>query len=607
MIIACPPALSSMLQVNSPLRQFSLEGRPCAKSPTKCGCFRSSERPTSWLPAAPTASRTSSATPATAARSSCCSSSRSSGACPPRSWSANSPPPCPKRAATTAGSAAPSAASGDFRRPGSRSPPASSTWPSTPSSSSSISRRVAPSLTSGYRGTLWALAVVLVCVLWNLRGARSVGEGSVGMFVVLLAPFVVLVGVGLWKGLFAAPILATHSPRTPSPSAIASAAASPCCARPSPHPRFAGAVSVALWNYMGWDNASTVAQEVEAPQRNYPRAMLISAALVAATYIVPLAAVGLAGIPADQFSTGAWTDAARSIAGPGVFGTALAFAVVLGGMLNGAGMFNALMLSYARVPYALAQDGLLPAIPRPHHAATPTARRSRGPACSSARSPGLSRSASRSSASSPSTSSSTAHRCCSSSSLSSSSACASPPWSAPSASPEAFPPRSLAGVGPAVLIAFALYAARDERVGPLPALAFAALVAAAGPLAYLLARSPPVTRYRQLISRSPGQIPSQSNSIDRRSAARLYWPRIIVRKQIAVWEGPAHENALEDPLLRPRSPPPSPSAVATTPSPAAPLTSASPSRRGPLRSRSAAPWSSPAPSPTTSACPSGAS
>ena len=38
----------------------------------------------------------------------------------------------------------------------------------------------------------------------------------------------------------------------------------------------------------------------------------------------------------------------------------LAFAVVLGGMLNGAGMFNALMMSYARVPYALAQDGLLP-------------------------------------------------------------------------------------------------------------------------------------------------------------------------------------------------------------------------------------------------------
>ena len=110
-----------------------------------------------------------------------------------------------------------------------------------------------------------------------------------------------------------------------------------------------------LWNYMGWDNASTVAQEVVEPQRNYPRAMLASAGLVALTYILPLAAVGLAGIPADRFSTGAWTDAAREIVGPW-----LALCVVLGGTINGFGMFNALMMSYTRVPYALAEEELLP-------------------------------------------------------------------------------------------------------------------------------------------------------------------------------------------------------------------------------------------------------
>jgi hypothetical protein len=45
------------------------------------------------------------------------------------------------------------------------------------------------------------------------------------------------------------------------------------------------------------------------------------------------------------------------------------------------------------------------------------------------------------------------------------------------------------GVGPAILIAFALWAARGERVAGLPALAFAAMVAAAGPLVYLVART----------------------------------------------------------------------------------------------------------------------
>src|SRR5208283_793413 len=46
----------------------------------------------------------------------------------------------------------------------------------------------------------------------------------------------------------------------------------------------------------------------------------------------------------------------------------------------------------------------------------------------------------------------------------------------------------LAGVGPALLLAFALVAARSQRVGPLPALVFAALVAAIGPLLYRMAR-----------------------------------------------------------------------------------------------------------------------
>jgi amino acid transporter len=110
-----------------------------------------------------------------------------------------------------------------------------------------------------------------------------------------------------------------------------------------------------MWNYMGWDNASTVAREVENPQRNYPRAMLLSAGLVALTYIVPLAAAAYAGMPLAQFTTGSWTDTAKTLAGPW-----LGVAIVLGGTITGLGMFNALMMSYARLPLALAEDGMLP-------------------------------------------------------------------------------------------------------------------------------------------------------------------------------------------------------------------------------------------------------
>jgi amino acid transporter len=340
--------------------------------------------------------------------------------------------------------------------------------------------RVAPALTAGPRGMLWELAVILACAAWNLRGARAVGEGSIGFFAVLLAPFVVLVALGFWKGLFAqADGLLTLPGHLRHALTLFRA--------PVAAPSLAGAVSIAMWNYMGWDNASTIAQEVESPQRNYPRAMMISAALVALTYIVPLAAVGISGIPAGQFTTGAWTDAARSIAGPGLFGTVLALAIVLGGMLNGAGMFNALMLSYARVPFALAKDGLLPRF----LARTTSVRPNRAPVpwacvlvCATAWALALGLSF---------------ERLISidlvlygASLLLEFVALAvlrlrEPALPRPFRIPGGLTTAVLTGVGPALLIAFVLYAARSEHIGPLPALVFAALVAAVGPLAYRMA------------------------------------------------------------------------------------------------------------------------
>jgi amino acid transporter len=125
----------------------------------------------------------------------------------------------------------------------------------------------------------------------------------------------------------------------------------------SVHPDIPAAILVAMWNYMGWDNATTIAAEVDNPQRNYPRAMLLAALMVMLTYFLPIAAVAWAGIPADRFSTGAWADAGRLLGGPG-----LALFIVCAGALDSLGTFNALTLSYTRLPYAMACDGLLPKV-----------------------------------------------------------------------------------------------------------------------------------------------------------------------------------------------------------------------------------------------------
>jgi amino acid transporter len=116
-----------------------------------------------------------------------------------------------------------------------------------------------------------------------------------------------------------------------------------------------GGLLICMWNYMGWDNASTIATEVERPQRTYPRAMLAAVLIVALSYIVPVAAVWMTRLPAGAWETGSWADIAGLLGGP-----LLRIALVVGGMFSAFGMFNALVMSYSRLPLAMAQDGMLP-------------------------------------------------------------------------------------------------------------------------------------------------------------------------------------------------------------------------------------------------------
>lgn len=197
--------------------------------------------------------------------------------------------------------------------------------------------RLAPGWTAGWHKAAWELGLIAVCCIWNLLGAPAVGDGSAGLFVLLLSPFAVLVAVAVWHGAH----MPAHIP----------------WARSGGEGGLSTAILVAMWNYMGWDNASTVAREVDNPRRNYPRAMLASAALVAVTYVIPLAAVAYAGVPADSFSTGSWADVARNLVGRW-----LGIAIVVGGTLTSVGMFNALTMSYARLPMVLAEHRMLPAV-----------------------------------------------------------------------------------------------------------------------------------------------------------------------------------------------------------------------------------------------------
>ncbi len=193
--------------------------------------------------------------------------------------------------------------------------------------------RLFPWFSRGNREVAVGVAFVAVCALLNIAGVRVVGKTSLWLFVLVSFPFASIVVIALaMQG-----VLAGSLPHAASSFGILSG------------------LLVAMWTYMGWDNASTIAAEVSDPQRIYPRAILATVGIVAASYILPVAAVWATGLSASAFETGAWADIAGRLGG-----NWLQVALVIGGMICGFGMFAALVMSYSRLPLAMAQDGLLP-------------------------------------------------------------------------------------------------------------------------------------------------------------------------------------------------------------------------------------------------------
>lgn len=196
--------------------------------------------------------------------------------------------------------------------------------------------RFAPNLVAGHRGLIIGFGMIALCTAWNILGTRAMGEGSVALNVALLLPFFALVVI--------APFYRHAS--------TAQAAATPLR-----HADLLGGILIAMWNYMGWDNLSTIAGEVEAPQRTYTRAMFGAVTLVILSYLLPVAAVARTGIDPNAWTDGGWVDVGRIVGG-----AALGFAIAVAGALGAVGSFGALMMSFTRLPGVMAQDGYLPKI-----------------------------------------------------------------------------------------------------------------------------------------------------------------------------------------------------------------------------------------------------
>jgi amino acid transporter len=189
---------------------------------------------------------------------------------------------------------------------------------------------------------LWALAMIWAATWLNLRGTRVVGTASGWFVAAVLLPFALLAGDALVRWLTASSV--------PGLSVMPFRAAGPS---------FLGALGIAvsqsIWNYSGWDNASTIGGEIEHASATYPRALARTLPLVTGVYVLAIIPT-LALTDWTAWVDGAWPALATTVVGPW-----LGRWVAAAGMVSAFALFNALLLVYSRIPLVLAQDGLLPA------------------------------------------------------------------------------------------------------------------------------------------------------------------------------------------------------------------------------------------------------
>jgi amino acid transporter len=191
-----------------------------------------------------------------------------------------------------------------------------------------------PQLT-GWKHYCVAVFVIALIASINVRGIRVVGDVATALEITILLTVLVMcvMSVRLWHQNPFLPVVPPHKPMFQV---------------------FGVGFALGLWLYAGYEQVSSVAGEVQNPQRSYPKALAWVVPLSMATYLLPTAC-SLAAIGNwQQWHTGYFSDLARLIGGP-----KLGFAITLAAAIMNLSILNSTVLSTTRMPSAMAVDGYL--------------------------------------------------------------------------------------------------------------------------------------------------------------------------------------------------------------------------------------------------------
>jgi basic amino acid/polyamine antiporter, APA family len=173
----------------------------------------------------------------------------------------------------------------------------------------------------------------------NYLGVRLGGAVQVFLTAIKLTSVAVVIGVA-----FFAPAGALRAPDPLWPSTLDSGLFG----------AFLAALAAALWAYDGWEDLNLVGAEVENPERNFPRALVGGVSLVALIYLL-FSAACLKVLPFESVAASPHiaSDVVEHVAGRGA-----AAWITLAMVISALGSMNSSVLSGARVPYAMARDGI---------------------------------------------------------------------------------------------------------------------------------------------------------------------------------------------------------------------------------------------------------
>src|SRR2546427_2642527 len=119
---------------------------------------------------------------------------------------------------------------------------------------------------------------------------------------------------------------------------------------------FGVALVAVLWAYDGWIEITYVGSEVTDPERNLPRSIVLSTIIGMGLYCLVTASFAYVLSPAKMAASSLVASDAAQVTLGGAGAALVAVAI----MIATIGSNNGIVLTAARIPYAMARDGLLP-------------------------------------------------------------------------------------------------------------------------------------------------------------------------------------------------------------------------------------------------------